>query len=367
MKVRSSHIIVLVGGLIVGFVLVVAMREKAREANGTGTAARQRAPFLEWSPKEVEMGIIPNDRITYTPIKITNSGTAPARILKTKGSCPCTLVTAKEKEILPGQTVEVMVGIDPGKIYSFRFAKKIAEIYTSDPNHASISVEFKGKIDPEFELEPSEFRFGTVTKGEKNECSIILRQLQEEPLHLLDVHLMGHSRKGIAFEHKLLPREQWKDPNKNEYLITAKLLPDIPPGDISVFVVINTDCKRLLNKGIAIALKARVETFYTLTPKRFLQIGRVLPGTSHAAIASIQADRPIHIENIKFEDSRLTGELVQGENKTQAQIAVSVKKDAESGTVETAMTFDIVTKDTRLPESYAVFGVINDQEKQQGQ
>lgn len=357
MKIRSSHVVVLVGAVIFGFVLFAALRSRQTPADTSGAPESGERPKMVIDQTVIDMGTISNSEPTQHIVKIRNEGRAPLKLLSVQGSCPCITGRMDKPTILPGGTGDLIIELDPNKdVYSFAFQKSVT-VRSNDPSLDFILLDVHGKIDPEFSLEPTMFDFGKVPKGQTVEKTILLRQVQEAPIELTGLDMGAHPPEGIEVTFAERPKEQWTNPDKKEYIITARLLPDVPSGLLAEYVRLVTNCKRF-PKGFPVILSAEVTSFFNTVPPRILQLGKVAPGEELPARVTISADSPITISDVTFSGKELTAVARQGERPESAYIDFTVSPDAVSGRIKGSLRFLVTSGDQSAPASITVFGLV---------
>lgn len=357
MKIRSSHVVVLVGAVIFGFVLFAALRTRQTPNVSTDAPESGERPKMVIDQTVIDMGTISNSEPTQHIVKIRNEGRAPLRILSVQGSCPCITGRMDKTTILPGGTGDLIIELDPNRdVYSFAFQKSVT-VRSNDPSLDFILLDVHGKIDPEFTIEPTMFDFGIVPKGQTVEKTILLRQMQEAPVELTGLDLGAHPLEGLEVSFAERPKEEWTNPDKKEYIITARLLPEAPPGRLAEYVRLVTNCKRF-PKGFPVVVAAEVTSFFTTEPARVLQLGKVAPGEELPAKVTISAASPITVSEVTFSGKDLTAVARPGERPESAYIDFTVSPNAGSGRIKGSLRFIVTSGDQSAPANITVFGLI---------
>lgn len=358
MKLRSNHVVAFVGVAIFGFVLFAAMRSK----NGPGehSLAITERPKMVIEQTSVDMGTISNSEVTEYKVKIRNEGRAPLRFLSAQGSCPCIAARLDRTSVLPGSVGNLIIEMDPYKdLYTFAFKKSVS-LRTNDPSTDFVLIEVSGKIDPEFALEPAGFDFGVVQKGQTIEKTILLRQLQEEPLQVTGLDLGSKESDGVEFSFVERPREEWAQPDKSEYIITARLLPHAPTGRIAEYVRLITNCKRF-PKGFPVIVSAEVEAFYSADPPRVVVLRQAAPGQTIPAAVTLTSASPIAVTDIECSVEGISAEARQGDTPDTVLIDVTVASSTKPGRVKGTLTFVVHGEGQSVPDRLTFLGQIQRQ------
>lgn len=259
MRIRAGHIILLFLVILTGTVLFLTSRvgrDVEPEAFKEGLVPPMQdsmddAPKIELETLELNLGVIPNDRETQTAVRVYNHGGTPLEIKDVISSCSlCTAgyFNAGDRQIPPGQSVEMQVVVKPAGIPGFHTVKTLS-LVTNDPRDTLVQIKVEATIDPEFVLVPEEFEFGDVAQGTSVEAIVVLKTRGEKPVHVLNA-AVNATEEGPDILRKLqlsveaVPESDWESAGKPEYRIRATLAPDMPLGNFLIPVFIHTDLER---------------------------------------------------------------------------------------------------------------------------
>ncbi len=358
MKLRSSHVVVIVGVVIFGFVIFATMRAKQTEESTVVSTQEGPVPKLVVEKTNVDMGTISNSEVASTVIKIRNEGRGPLKIFSVQGSCPCITGRVDKTTVLPGGSADLIIEFDPHRdVYYFTFQKNVT-LRTNDPGQDIVLIDVHGNIDPEFSLEPNIFDFGIVPKGQTVERTVLLRQLQDEPLELTGLDLGTQPVEGFEFSFEEVPEEQWAQPGKREYLIKGRLLPEAPVGRMAEYLRLKTNCPRF-PKGFPIIVAAQVESFFTMVPPRVLQLGKVTAGEKLEGKVVLTAPQALSVTDIAFSDDVLSASVRQGDTPDTVYIDLQVNPAAAEGRIKGTLRFVVTSGDQKAPTSLSVFGLVS--------
>lgn len=260
MKIKLSYILIALLVAVVAFVLIIANQQAISRMDRSDVndglsppiyESMDEAPILRVEQTHFDMGVIPRDRNTTQSLRIFNDGKSPLEIKSLLTSCSlCTKAAMADgkKIIAPGSSALVEITMFPTGVYGF-YSKKTLSIGSNDPRRPKVNIEVEAWVDPEFVLEPEDFDFGTIEKGEEAQATLRFRSLIDEPIQIKEVVLASVRERELpcprlTLSYEPVPEEEWTAPGRNEYLITARVAPDATPGDFQESCFIETDLER---------------------------------------------------------------------------------------------------------------------------
>lgn len=303
-----------------------------------------RVARIEVETAEYDIGTVPNTGLTKGGFTITNRGRAPLRINDIRTTCPCTVgqVPRGQEIVPPNGSVEVEVTIDPRRIAGF-YSKKTLTIFSNDPAHPVVAVDVVARVDPEFEVVPEIVDFGAVAKGDPATRTVLLRQAGEAPVTLRSVESLGGGAAGggdLTYDFARVPEADWAAPGMAEYRIDISLNPEIPPGEFRRFVNIETNVRRLPTYRIEVIGEVRSE--YAMTPRYPQRLMLRDDDGPYAGVATVSADAPIAIENLRYDNEKLEVGIVEG-GEHSLNIEVRAAPTAPRGRLEEEVSFTLMT------------------------
>jgi HYDIN/CFA65/VesB-like, Ig-like domain len=379
MKLRSQHIALLavlaVAGLVALPVLwsllpgtvpesedaflekIRAQRELGLGSNSEEGSVRGTPGKLVTEADEVDLGLVPNDRHTKRDFKLFNKGDGPLEIIHIESSCPkCTKVSIAERDRLipPGGQAVIRVEFQPEGVPGFH-SEKILLIQSNDPVNTILKIPIKADIDPEFAVEPTEVEFGTVEKGVPTEQKVRIRQLGDSPFQVTDVTTPG-DRNACEVEWAPVPESERSDPNRAEYEVTVRPLPEVRPGKFLDRVRIASTCSRV--PALDIRVSGDVHAFYSVEPEMLTLRKAAKPGTKDATTATIRADEPFEVTDVSLDNSELSAEARPGDGPNTVLLALSVPETATAGFKKGVLSFDVVAGDRKVRHTMRVFATV---------
>jgi hypothetical protein len=391
MRIRSNHVVVLTIVAISAFVLFVVLRSPIEAVPGDSPVpvdsqlaseddflAEARSlsekapapadpvgslpgvdddpamvPVIAVETTQYDIGVIPNEGLSYGTFVVANRGKAPLKISDIRTSCACTTGKVKRSDsmIPPGQSAEVEVTVDPRRIAGFHSHKTLT-IFSNDPATPQVAVDVIAKVDPEFEVVPEEVDFGSVNKGEAASATIVVRQLRDKPVKLKDVEAFGSdSVKDVTYSFSERPRSAWTHLDKAEYEIQIALSPAVSPGAFARYFTISTNVDRL--PSMRIPVKGTVNSFYAVVPQypqRLMLQGASDSQRTYEGTARVSADRPIQIEDLEYDSAMLTVEVLPGGDERHLELHVQTAPGVAKGRVEEEVGFKVRTEEGVYPD-----------------
>lgn len=349
MRIRSSHIVVLVFALVGGFMAYAVLSgggatqaESSPAPVGVGTLPpvdrQDEVPKIEVETQEMALGVISPERVHETRLRVRNTGKAALKILDIKTTCGCTVgqIPEARSTIAAGAEDHIDVYVDPKRIPGF-YSKKTLTIYSNDPVKPTLQVNVEAHVDPEFEL-VERMEVGEVAKGDAHTATFVLRQLRGEPVVVESVEeFVAHNHTpqgGIDFAVAPLPEAEWREAGKAEYAITAAFSPELPPGPVARQVAIRTNIARM--PLYRIPLTATVVSFYRVSPaypERLVL--RIADGEAlESGTAVVKSDRPIEVTEVEADPALLTVEVRPTADPGLVELGVTVAPTAPRGRLE---------------------------------
>lgn len=358
MKLRSNHLIILIGLVVFAIVVAIVLREQSAGESETGSAASaiSRHPTISLETDRLDTGPISNTETSHFDIRVSNTGQMPLQIHRIQGSCPaCLSGEIDNPEIAPGHSSTLTIRIDPFHVYGFESSKSIS-INSNDPNRSVVVLPVSIEVEPEFIMEPDNLAFGDVQKGQVVEKTMILRQVGEQPFQILDIHTQGPSPSGIDFDYGLRPENEWEDDEIPEHYITARLLPEIPLGQFGYMLRIATDIERL-SFGMPVSITANVVSFYTVEPEKILQLGTVHRGDRKVGTVAIAGHQPIEVVEAALTTDDLVAHIRSTDDPEVWYIDVDVRDGDREGRLRGQLSFAVTDGESVVDHTLEVFGL----------
>jgi len=288
-----------------------------------------------------DAGLISNSEPTVRKIPVFNKGTALLDISSVKASCGCVAAKIDKTQVPPNESTELVVTMDPKRIGGFSSSKSIT-IYSNDIETPQLRMTVTCEIKPEFSMEPKDIDLGVVAKGDVAESQIVLRQLTDEALEVQSVEPWGDID-GLELSYEMVPESQWAQPGYREYVVKAKLSPEVSPGPFMGRFKIQTSLQRM--RYITSFVKADVKAFYSINPVNLVLHNQKVDSPRLSGVATISAETPFEVTDLAATNDALKTELRQGSAPNIWEIEVSVDPETQPGSWNEKVTFKIKAGD----------------------
>lgn len=108
----------------------------------TDSVADPNAPVIEFEVDVVDFGTIEKNSDPIRIIKFKNTGKTPLIITNCKGSCGCTVPKCPKDAIQPGETGELQVRYDTGRVGPINKTVTVK----SNASNGTVYIKVKGKV-----------------------------------------------------------------------------------------------------------------------------------------------------------------------------------------------------------------------------
>lgn len=301
-------------------------------------------PCIAVETDKFDTGVVPNDTKTVKTVKISNTGEGPLIIKSAKADCGCVAADVKDKTVPPHGSTDLTITIDPKKIHGFESKKRIT-ITSNDPKYQKYVIEVTARIDPEFALEPENIDLGQIDKGQPVEGSQILRQLGAAPIEVTGVKPWG-AIEGLDLSFEKIPQAEWRQQDRPEFRILAKISSDVSPGQFLGRFKIETTCQRLPQYSSFV--KATVKAFYSIRPPSVvLHNSGVLTNQQplRPPQVLIEADRAFELTDVAPSNPAILVTSHPGDTPNTVVLDLSLSPDAQPGNYNERVTFNIKAGD----------------------
>ena len=301
-------------------------------------------------PGEMDAGIIPNDKKFQTQFKVYNRGKSNLKISRVATECACTIakINPSEEIVRPGEFSTVHVTLDPDRIPGFD-SKKTLSIFSDDPANQLVYMSVKAHVDPEFSLEPEVFDFGEFKKGTPIEKTIRMRYLTEPPPGTLSIK---QPAEGEDAQATLTPcsQNEWKTPNRPEYLLTVRLTETIAPGDLKFWIYLENAIKRFTSFPVSCIGKAT--SFYSVKPtnRKVLLRSEATTAMSSSPHLTVEGQKPFEITDVQCTDAGVAFAITPGKEPNSKVITFSLTPEADKKTRVVPIRYTVKAADETATE-----------------
>lgn len=134
--------------------------------------------IVKAEPSSLDLGTVGTGQKAKGTIRLVNTGDKPMRIINCKANCGCTTTNCpRNKELQPGESVEVEVQMTAGAIGGRRQSKRVDFIIEGQP---LLRVPVSADVVAYVEIEPKVIDLGKETDGR-----VVIRALDEQAFKVL--------------------------------------------------------------------------------------------------------------------------------------------------------------------------------------
>ena len=197
-------------------------------------------PIIEIEVEHFDMGEIESDEIAEDFIRVFNRGDSNLIIAKITTECNCTEGEMLDRVIPPGGEGVLRVTVTPSRINGYASTKTLT-LFTNDSDTPTANIKISALVKPGIVWEPKRVDFGEIPQGQGAERRVRIRQKQNSPLTITQ-ELVGGDRYMVG-EFVEIPPEEWAAPDKVEYDLIIRVLPDAPVGTHALGFVLVTSAR----------------------------------------------------------------------------------------------------------------------------
>ncbi len=345
------------------------LQEQTPLSEGVGAAPpldadQTQVPVLE-VVAEIDLGEVPNDRLSRHTLSLKNAGKEPLELTEVQSNCACTRGRIPDNGdwIAPGQTGTIEITVDPHRIPGF-YSSKILSIFSNDPQEPMTDVTVIAHIDPEFEIVPQEVDFGEVAKGTVVTKTQHIRQLVDDPLEITEVkeHLAVLPNQHLAdldFLLEEVPPAQWKIPGKREYTVIITLNPIMPAGAFTRKYEVVSNVQRM--PWFRGTIKGSIAAPYHISPTfpHKLSLLPLDPKQPHNKVGTVllSAQSAIEIADLALEHPLFEIQITPNTPALEKKIEFSLREIAPSGRVLETIPFFVQVGEESYPERVVVSAI----------
>lgn len=319
------------------------------------TAPDGAVPLIEVETNDYDMGIIANDKLSEGQVMVYNRGNAALKITKVNTQCGCTKGKMSKDTIEPGKSAPLEITVDPFKIPQFDSSKTLT-LFTNDPENPTVKVQVAARVNPEVIVEPDRIEFGEVNKGQTQTATVRLIQNTDAALVLKNLQLVGQSEHYETKMEEIAP-EEWANPDRREYLVTAKVLENAPTGKLRANIVLETEFPRLPRVTVPMGLE--VKGLYKIDPQ-VVTLRSVTTGQTIEDVLKITSEIPFEVLGVESTNDFLTVTHAAGEEPNSVMFDVAVAEDPAQRWQRDTWTLTIKADGKEFKEDVKVMAIIND-------
>lgn len=198
------------------------------------------APVIEIEMDYFDFGGIESDAIAEDFVRVYNRGKSDLVISQVITECHCTEGEMLEQVIPAGGEGVLRITVNPARIVGPSSSKMLL-ILSNDPETPAAEIKVSATFLPGLVWEPKSLDFGEIPQGLGAEGRVRVRQKQNTPLTIVQEFTGGN--RYVVGEFVEIPPEERAAPEKVEYDLVVRVLPETPVGTQSLEFVLATSAR----------------------------------------------------------------------------------------------------------------------------
>ncbi len=304
------------------------LREKYRDTTRESLVRRAdgNVPDIQFQEKQHNFGFLDSrDKITHS-FGFKNAGSNELVIKSVECQSEGILVTARDTELLPGETGILEVALDGTRCGVGRLVETI-HVRTNDPDEPEVRLQVGGVVSPGVVCTPSKVRFGTIRKGTMATKKI--RVLNRRKDSQLAISELGSPADFFSVEKVKL--------SKDEYEVLITLASSAPLG------VLDSTARILTNDRnwpvLEVPISGEVIGPIAVRPESVF-FGSVKEGTAATCSVAITSsdDIRLKIRRVESDLTHVTTQIVRGVGGLAYRIVATLQDTASPGLVKGNLT-----------------------------
>ena len=211
-----------------------------------------RNPKIELETTAFDMGEIEYEGLAHAQMEVYNRGKGDLQISKITTTCGCTTAKMPQNVIKPGESSLLEITVDPTLIAGYSTTKTLS-IASNDPANPIVNVDVTTHIKPLVDLQPNDIQIGILPRGVGKDVEIRVTQLLDEDL-LVDSAVVYPDSRYFTADYEEVPEDEWQDPGRREYRVSASMTANTPPGTYIKTIMIHTNLPHQPNVAVPFEL-----------------------------------------------------------------------------------------------------------------
>jgi hypothetical protein len=282
-----------------------------------------------------DFGTVPRGPIVTHYFQVTNNTGQPVHIASVRVSCGCLSASATRTSLQPGESTTIVARLDTNRFSGLW--RKPMYVTFDQPQWTEVTIMVQAVSRDDVNLAPETFSFGHIRHGGSPEASVTVAMFGGN-WRVLD------ARSETTFVQPRVSQLR-QVPGETTYQVTARLRPDLPPGNWYTTIKVSTDNPAM--PQLTIPLTVDVGAPLTVTPK-VTALGKIKKGTDTERKILVRADQPFRIVDIKGGDKQVR---VVDENPGSAamhRLVVTVRPNAAGALTRTIQVITDLKDDNRV-------------------
>lgn len=239
-----------------------------------------------------DFGIISDDKTVEWEYKFKNEGTGPLTIVKTQGSCGCTVPALTKLEYAPGEEGKIKIQFNPNHKRGPQHTT--VTVSTNDDSNRSVVLNVKSDVRPMVTVDPQVVSMGEVPKGKGKTMTVTVTSRKQ------DLTIVGAQATIAAATAKTLPGVEAEVNGEKvwQYPIEVSILPTAPVGQVVGNIAVRTNEN---GRVVNFTVQGEVIGDVTVNPAR-VQLNALTPGQAMTATATLKSRNGKAFKVLKVEE-----------------------------------------------------------------
>jgi hypothetical protein len=282
-----------------------------------------------------DFGTVPRGPIVTHYFQVTNNTGQLVHIASVRVSCGCLSASATRTSLQPGERTTIVAKLDTNRFSGLW--RKPMYVTFDQPQWAEVTIMVQAVSRDDVNLSPETLSFGKIRHGASPEASVAVAMFGGN-WRVVD----ARSETAYVQPRVSLARQA---PGETTYQVTARLRPDLPPGNWYTSVKVFTDNPAM--PQLTIPLSVDVGAPLTVSPG-VTAFGKIKKGADSERKILVRADQPFKIVDIKGADKQVR---VVDENPGSAamhRLLVTVRPAATGPLTRTIQIITDLKDDNRV-------------------
>ncbi|CAG0975560.1 hypothetical protein PHYC_01481 [Phycisphaerales bacterium] len=240
-----------------------------------------------------DFGIISDDKTVEFEYKFKNEGTGPLTIVKTQGSCGCTVPALAKLEYAPGEEGAIKIQFNPNHKRGPQHTT--VTVSTNDDSSRNVVLNVKSDVRPMVTVDPQVVSMGEVPKGKGKTMTVTVTSRKK------DLTVVGAQATIASAAAKALPGVEAEVNGEQvwQYPIEVSVLPTAPVGQVVGNIAVRTnEDGRVVN----FTVQGEVIGDVAVNPPR-VQLAALTPGQVMSATATLKSRNGKAFKVLKVEEA----------------------------------------------------------------
>lgn len=307
----------------------------------------QTGAKIEFPETVYAFGTVAQGTIVKHDFAFENKGSTALHVTKVVASCGCTASTTNKNDLQPAEKGIVTVSFDSSNF--FGDITKSVTVYSSDPEHPTMGLLIKGRIEPEIELNPDKIVLGEITKGNPATAKVNVRVKDVSKATIKDAK---------SFSEVLTVSSDSQDSKSRDFIVM--LSPNVPVGEFRGRVIVAFDEPDGKTRTVNVPVYASVKSALRINPT-LISFG-ILEGKEdllRTAKLEYAGEGELKIRSVESSDSAVKAVFQELKKGKVFTVSIKVNPSALTRDLKAEVGINTIQPDGKEDRaSISVYGVI---------